>query len=121
VDIVLTSLRFLQQENLVIYAWVILENHLHLVARSDDLKRDITRFKTHTAKALLQHLIQRNTKTLLDQLAFYKRAHQGDRTYQFWQEGCHPELIQHDEMMVQKIRYIHENPVKRGYVDRPEH
>jgi hypothetical protein len=25
------------------------------------------------------------------------------------------------EMMVQKIEYIHANPVKRGYVDTPEH
>jgi len=24
-------------------------------------------------------------------------------------------------MMAEKIRYIHENPVKRGYVDQPEH
>lgn len=24
-------------------------------------------------------------------------------------------------MMIQKITYIHDNPVKRGYVDSPEH
>ncbi len=24
-------------------------------------------------------------------------------------------------MVVQKLKYIHDNPVKAGYVDRPEH
>lgn len=33
----------------------------------------------------------------------------------------HPELIQDEEMMRQKIEYIHRNPVKRGYVDQAEH
>lgn len=35
--------------------------------------------------------------------------------------GVHPELIQNEEMMRQKIEYIHLNPVKRGYVDNAEH
>jgi len=38
-----------------------------------------------------------------------------------WQESVHPELIQDEEMMRQKIEYIHRNPVKRGYVDQAEH
>lgn len=50
-----------------------------------------------------------------------EEAHKTDRAYQFWQEGMHPEWIQNEEMMRQKIEYIHRNPVKRGYVDHPEH
>ena len=34
-----------------------------------------------------------------------------------WQEGYQPKLIQTDTMMISKIQYIHNNPVKRGYVD----
>ena len=44
-----------------------------------------------------------------------------DREYQFWQEGSHAELILCDDMMREKLEYIHYNPVKRGYVDKPEH
>ena len=40
--------------------------------------------------------------------------------YQFWQEGVHPEYIQNEDMMRQKVEYIHQNPVNRGYIDRPE-
>jgi hypothetical protein len=30
-------------------------------------------------------------------------------------------LIQNKEMMRQKVEYIHDNPVKRGFVDEPVH
>jgi putative transposase len=121
VDIVLESLRFLMKDGLNIYAYVILENHLHLVAQSEDLSRDIARFKSFTAKKQIQYFAENNVKQILDQLAFYKKAHKDDRAYQLWQEGSHPEWIQNDEMMRQKIKYIHQNPIKRGYVDSPEH
>ena len=108
-------------EGLKVYAYVILENHLHLVLQSQQLDKDLARFKSYTARKLIRYLIAHNVKTILDQLAFYKKAHKGDRAYQFWQEGVHPELIQGIEMMQQKVEYIHSNPVKRGYVDDAEH
>jgi REP element-mobilizing transposase RayT len=45
VDIVLDSWRFLQREaEFQLYGYVILENHLHLIAASNDLSRDMQRF-----------------------------------------------------------------------------
>ena len=32
-----------------------------------------------------------------------------------------PKLIQDEKTMIQKIEYIHLNPVKRGYIDNPTH
>ena len=121
VNILLDSLRFLSKEGLKVYAWVILENHCHFVLQSGALDRDIARFKSWTAKNLIQYLADNNVRQILDQLAFYKKAHKNDRAYQFWQEGVHPELIQGEEMMRQKVEYIHQNPVKRGYVDEAVH
>jgi hypothetical protein len=121
VNILLDALRFLSRDGLNVYAWVVLENHCHLVLQSQALDRDIARLKSWTARNLIQYLAERNVKQILDQLAFYKKAHKGDRAYQFWQEGVHPELIQSDAMMRQKIEYIHQNPVKRGYVDEAAH
>lgn len=48
-------------------------------------------------------------------------AHKTDKEYQIWEEGYQPKHIQTDAMMVSKIQYIHENPVKRGYVDEAVH
>ena len=82
---------------------------------------DIARLKSFTARQLISYLSEHHVDIILEQLAFYKKAHKGDRSYQFWQEGVHPELISSEKMMLQKIEYIHNNPVKRGYVDKPEH
>ena len=121
-DIIFQSLKYLQAEdNLKIYAYVILENHLHLIASSDDIGKSMTKFKSFTAKKILQYLQQENVKTILEQLAFYKKAHKQHTTYQLWQEGIQPKLIQNKDMMLQKIEYIHNNPVKRGYVDEAPH
>ncbi|HFE38474.1 MAG TPA: transposase [Gammaproteobacteria bacterium] len=121
VSILLESLEFLSKEGLRVYAYVVLENHCHFVVQSNTLDRDIARYKSYTAKKIIQYLAENNVKQMLEQLAFYKKAHKNDRAYQFWQEGVHPELIQGDEMMKQKVDYIHHNPVKRGYVDKAEH
>ncbi len=61
------------------------------------------------------------TKTLLQELQYYKLKHRTDQQHQLWQEGSHPEMIETEAMMWQKIEYIHNNPVRRGYVDDPIH
>jgi REP element-mobilizing transposase RayT len=106
VEILLESFRYLQEhDQLTIYAYVILENHLHLIAQSNDIAQSMARFKRHTARKLLELLQKNNVTTILDQLAFYKKAHKSDREYQVWQEGIQPKLIQSDAMMINKINY----------------
>ena len=75
------------------------------------------KFKAHTAKEILKLLQERGVKTILEQLAFYKKAHKKETTYQLWQEGVQPKLIVNEKMMIDRINYIHNNPVKRGYID----
>ena len=121
IQILLDAFKYLANEGLKLYAYVVLENHVHLIAQSDKIDKDISRFKSFTAKKLISYLKENNLKMIVDQLAFFKKAHKTARTYQFWQEGVHPEQIQGEEMMRLKVEYIHNNPVQRGYVDRPEH
>jgi REP element-mobilizing transposase RayT len=121
-DIIFNSLKFLQKsDNLKITAYVILENHLHMIASSDDISKTMTKFKSYTAKELINLLQKSNAKTILDQLAFYKKAHKTQTTYQVWQEGIQPKLILDDKMMIARINYIHNNPIKRGYVEESKH
>ncbi|MFN8494234.1 MAG: hypothetical protein U0350_41935 [Caldilineaceae bacterium] len=120
VQIGLDSLRFLQMnDRLILYAYVIRENHLHLVAASAALSSAISRFKAYTVRQIIDFLEMHKAVHVLHQLEFYKAAHKTERTYQLWQEGSHPELIQGEAMLRQKIEYIHNNPVPRGYVDLP--
>ncbi len=118
VNIILESFQYLQQHHqLKLYGFVILENHMHWLAQSENLPKDIQRFKSYTAKMIIRHLQQQRQTKLLKQLAFYKKQHKTDRQYQLWEEGSHPEEIQGEQMLLQKLEYIHLNPVKRGYVD----
>jgi len=117
-DIIFDSLKYLQQtDNFKLYAYVILENHLHLIASSDDIGKSMRKFKSYTAKEILKLLQKNNVKTILDQLAFYKKAHKKETSYQLWQEGIQPKLIVNEKMMIDRINYIHNNPVKRGYIE----
>jgi len=54
-------------------------------------------------------------------LQWFKAKHKVEQRYQLWQEGSHPQQILDDEMMEQKLGYMHNNPVERGYVDEPTH
>ena len=122
VQIVIDCIEFLQgKDNLKVYSYVILENHLHMIVSSDDLFKTMQSFKQFTAKKILEMLKSGNVKTILDQFMFYKKANHTEKTYQVWEEGFQPKLIHNDEMMIQKIQYIHQNPVKRGYVNEAEH
>jgi len=119
-QIILDSLSYRQQnENFKLYAYVILENHLHGIIQTDNLNKAMSSFKSYTAKLLIDCLKQNNASKLLKKLAFHKRLHKVDRQYQVWEEGNHPQLIYDEAMLLQKIEYIHNNPVKRGYVDKP--
>ncbi len=122
VDILYASWRFLQShKRLTVYAYVIMDNHIHLVAASQDLAKEIGDFKSFTARQIIDYLLDGRAKNVLQQLAQAKVAHKTDRDYQLWQEGSHPQMIQTETMMRQKVTYIHNNPVKAGYVDDPVH
>ena len=79
------------------------------------------RFKSYSAKEIIAYLEQRQATNTLELLALFKRRHKTESTYQVWEEGNHPQIIETETVMRQKLEYIHQNPVKRGYVDLPEH
>ena len=119
--LVLDSLRFLQSEGrLELYAYVIMQDHLHLIAGSNDLAKEIGDFKSFTARSILEELRVMKKFDWLEDLRHFKAKHKKDREYQVWQEGSHPEQIQGLEMMRQKVDYIHLNPVRKGLVQNPE-
>jgi REP element-mobilizing transposase RayT len=121
-SIIFESLKFMQDnDRLTIYAYILMENHLHLIASLKELSKEIGIFKSYTARKIIDHLKERNAKDILKLLNFYKLKHKRDRDYQLWQEGSNPKQILNEKMMIQKIEYMHFNPVKRGYIDEPVH
>jgi len=115
---VLDSLRYLQKEqNAILFAYVLMENHVHVIIRDDNLSQVIQAFKSYTARSIIDYFTERKNISILEKLRYNKLRHKTKSDYQLWQEGSHPEEIANDAMMHQKVEYIHNNPVRRGYVD----
>jgi REP element-mobilizing transposase RayT len=120
-QLILDGLVYMQtSRDVEIYAYVLMENHIHFIARDEELIQTIQNFKSFTAHQIVAFLNNRNRYRILQQLKRAKLRHKSQSKYQVWQEGYHPKQINTHEMMIQKIEYIHNNPVKRGYVDFPE-
>jgi putative transposase len=112
-DIITAALSFCRQEKgLRLHAYVILDNHLHLMVSADNLSQMIRDFKRHTAKEILAAARQEDKQWLLKQFEFFKSAHKRDSQHQVWQEGFHPQAITTEDMLRQKLDYIHYNPVR---------
>ena len=119
-EIVLDSWRFLQAErDIDNLAYVIMENHIHWIAVGPQLSKRVGEFKSFTATSILREMQQRKYNTLLQELTYFKQRHKTDQTHQLWQEGSHPQVIETDQVMLQKIEYTHNNSLRRGYVDEP--
>ena len=120
-SIIFDSLAFLQREKrLILYAYVLMENHIHLIASAEDLSKEMANFKSFTARQSIDYYSKQGNQSILKQLAFHKLPHKTNREYQFWQEGSQPKRIQSEATFRQKMDYIHFNPVRRGCVNKPE-
>ncbi len=121
-DIVLESWRFVREAHrLSIHAYVLMENHFHIVTSSQKISHEMRTSKSFTARRIVDTLGELGFTGLLDELRFAKKSHKSNQVYQVWQEGFHPEAIHNSEMLLQKVEYIHNNPIRRGFVDDPAH
>ncbi|MBN2410160.1 transposase, partial [candidate division KSB1 bacterium] len=56
-------------------------------------------------------------------LRVVKKAAQGrskKQDYKIWQDEYHPIAITSGKWFLQKMEYMHNNPVRKGFVERPE-
>jgi len=121
-QIILNSIKFLlENKRIILYAYVLMENHIHLVAMAQDLAKELANFKSFTARQMVDYYQAHHHSFILEQLALDKEDLETGRKYKVWQEGVGPKRIYERKMMEQKIAYIHHNPVRCGYVDEPEH
>ncbi|MCD4679860.1 MAG: transposase [Bacteroidales bacterium] len=125
-DIIIDNLKYCQKEKgLEIYAYVIMSNHIHLLARAsgENLSDVLRDFKSYSSKVILktvQETTESRKKWILNQFAFAAKKHSRNTNYQLWTHENHAELIYSNKFIEQKLNYIHNNPVKKGIVEMPE-
>jgi len=128
VDILYDSIRFCQQQKgLELYAYVIMPNHFHIIARTQDtaLNYVLRDLKSWTAKQIMDAVDtnpqESRREWLMHMFRYYGRGSANNKEMQFWQHGNHPIELRSNAVFWQKLQYLHNNPVKAGIVTEPYH
>jgi putative transposase len=115
---IIQCLQFLvQQKRIQLYAFVIMDNHLHLIWQplpGQTLVSIQHSFLKHTAQQIKADL-QVNNPGLLKE---YKVGAK-DREYQFWERNSLSIELYTPNVFYQKLNYIHQNPVKARLCANP--
>ncbi len=112
--IVIDSLQYLVKQQLIeVYGYVIMPNHIHLIwsmLKPNGKESPAASFNKFTAHHFRRYLLLNNPSELLRY-----RSKKMDRTYQFWKRDALAIPLSTDEILIQKLDYIHHNPIKEKW------
>lgn len=128
-DIFLESIRYCQKnKGLELYAYCIMSSHVHMIigrngdSKLEDIIRDIKKFTSvKIIEAISNNRVESRKEWLLQKFEAAGKRNSHNTRYQFWQQHNHPIELNTNELLEQKLDYIHDNPVKAGIVLSPEH
>jgi len=128
-DVIIENLKFCQEnKGLLVHAFVIMTNHIHLVVSTDGtrgLSDTLRDFKSYTAKVILEDIpenkLESRKEWLMYLFGFFAIKNRRNYEHQFWQSDNHPMELTSTKFIRQKINYIHNNPVRAGLVSYPQH
>jgi putative transposase len=113
-------------KGLNLYAFCLMSNHIHLIVQTHEpfLLTDFIRdFKKFTAKAIIKKINEEPESRRSWMINQFRDAGKFDKritTFKFWQEGYHSIQLETNEMIEQKLNYIHQNPVRALTVEHAE-
>jgi putative transposase len=126
-QILIESLQFcIANKGLHINAYVFMTNHIHLIGWVEEgavLSEVMRDFKRHTGKAMIEAIntgVESRKEWLLYLFKYHGSIAQNRTQHQFWQDGFHPIEVYSDSVTLQKLQYLHNSPVRAGYVLEPE-
>jgi putative transposase len=123
-DLFLESVRYCQKEKgLVVYAWCIMSNHIHMIVRAresnlSDVIRDLKKFTSKKLFAAIENSPEESRRNWI--LAIFRKSGEfntNNVNFQVWQQHNQPIELYSPTAIDQKLTYIHENPVKAGWVE----
>ncbi len=118
IEPLIESLRFCRaNKGMQLYAYVVMPHHVHMIVAANDIHALFRDFKRFTSRTVHERLMADGRETILawlNRTAQPARRERGE--FSFWQDGFHPQEIHTRAVFEQKLRYIHENPVRKGLV-----
>lgn len=126
-DILIESWKYcIEQKGLIIHAFVIMTNHVHMIiSRSkaitlEAIMRDMKKFTSSQIIKAIKTENDSRKEWMLSNFLLAGNKNSNNTSYQFWQQDNHPLECDTPAIFQQKKDYIHENPVKAGFVAKPE-
>jgi len=126
-DCIVKNLNYcVSKKGMEIYAWCLMTSHVHLIFKSTQQKPEalIRDFKSFTAKELISlitnHPQESRKEWMLNAFKKAASANSNNTNNQFWQQHNKPIELWSNEVIEQKIDYVHNNPVVSGFVEKPE-
>ena len=104
---------------MLIFAYVIMLDHLHIITDGKRKVSDTLRYLNGiSARRLIDHLKENGPEESLQKLQLEAKA--GDYKYSLWEHHSDKFLRTSESMFMQKVNYIHNNPVNDGLVKNAE-
>ena len=109
----------------LIEGFVIMPEHVHLVLRgSGDNVRKFMQYSLAQSSREIRELLEDrsakgNTKAK-NHLAFLKSRANGKSQCKVWKERFRAVALDQEDAVLVKIEYLHNNPVRRDLVEKPE-
>ncbi len=101
----------------LLFAYVIMPDHLHLLTDCPKTSADVLRcVKGITARRVIDYLKERDYQSSLAKLRHeeWKRKH----SHSLWQQEKNVFSVFGEAVLMQKVNYIHLNPLRAGLVER---
>ena len=125
-DIIVDSLNYcIDKKGLRLNGWVLMTNHLHFIGRCErpfkmsDFLRDFKKFSSKRLMEHIQEIPESRRDWLFDVFSFEARRTKGSERYKVWKRDNHA-IDMTDIDTVEKLHYIHDNPVRAGIVENQE-
>ena len=129
-DILIKSLQYCQQhKGLIVNAYVIMSNHIHIIWRANEASEGLSNimrdFKKFTSKQIIEFVLNSPRESRKEWIEVVMKYHakydSNNKSYKIWQSSNQPKMLIHPKFTIQKINYIHYNPVVAKIVQQPEH
>jgi putative transposase len=126
-DILLKSFEHcIANKGLELYAYCIMTSHAHMIIGTnkepmEDIMRDLKRHTSETLrKAIETNKTESRREWMLEMMKEAGIQNPNNKDFQLWKQDNRPIELRDEERLYQKLKYIHNNPVEAGFVEKEE-
>ena len=104
---------------ILIFAYVIMPDHYHLITDSSRKPLEVLRYLNGiTARRIINYLKEKDLTDSLEKLK--QETKKREYKYSLWEHHPNAFNLNNEVTLMQKVNYIHQNPVRGGLVETAE-